>query len=353
MSAVSQAKRIVVKVGTSTLTYENGKLNLRRTEELCKVLSDLHNSGLEVVLVSSGAVGVGMGKLGIKERPTETEKKQAIAAVGQCELMFMYDKLFGEYNCMVAQVLLTADVTASENSKRNVENTFRELLNMDIIPVVNENDTVSIDELDGPHFGDNDTLSAVVAVDVALSLGLEDQLALISTGLTCVSADVAALVCVGVQNALVGLTVDEDDGSLRGLDGINDGLSGSGLDGVDDQNVHTLLQEGVDLLGLGVLVVLAIDDGDGVAHVLQVLFQVGAVQGHEVISKLIDADADVSRAGSSSCGRRGSGRSCSRGSSSRSGRTAAGSQNAGSTHNSGSFQEVTTRNHFHNLVLLH
>ena len=170
MSAVSQAKRIVVKVGTSTLTYENGKLNLRRTEELCKVLSDLHNSGLEVVLVSSGAVGVGMGKLGIKERPTETEKKQAIAAVGQCELMFMYDKLFGEYNCMVAQVLLTADVTASENSKRNVENTFRELLNMDIIPVVNENDTVSIDELDGPHFGDNDTLSAVVAKLVGADL---------------------------------------------------------------------------------------------------------------------------------------------------------------------------------------
>lgn len=117
-----------------------------------------------------------------------------------------------------------------------------------------------------------------VAVDVALSLGLEDQLALISTGLTCVSANVAALVCVGVQNALVGLTVDEDDGSLRGLDGINDGLSGSGLDGVDDQDVHALLQEGVDLLGLGVLVVLAIDDGDGVAHVLQVLFQVGAVR---------------------------------------------------------------------------
>ena len=94
MSAVAQAKRIVVKVETSTLTYENGKLNLRRTEELCKVLSDLHNSGLEVVLVSSGAVGVGMGKLGIKERP-QKRKKQAIAAVGQCELMFMYDKLLG------------------------------------------------------------------------------------------------------------------------------------------------------------------------------------------------------------------------------------------------------------------
>ena len=177
MSAVAQAKRIVVKVGTSTLTYENGKLNLRRTEELCKVLSDLHNSGLEVVLVSSGAVGVGMGKLGIKERPTETEKKQAIAAVGQCELMFMYDKLFGEYNCMVAQVLLTADVTASENSKRNVENTFRELLNMDIIPVVNENDTVSTDEIEFVNtFGDNDTLSALVAalVDADMLILLSD-----------------------------------------------------------------------------------------------------------------------------------------------------------------------------------
>lgn len=170
MSAVTQAKRIVVKVGTSTLTYENGKLNLRRTEELCKVLSDLHHSGLQIILVTSGAIGVGMGKLGLQERPIEIEKKQAIAAVGQCELMFMYDKLFGEYNCMVAQVLLTADVTASDNSKRNVENTFRELLNMNIIPVVNENDTVSVDELDGLQFGDNDTLSAVVATLVEADL---------------------------------------------------------------------------------------------------------------------------------------------------------------------------------------
>lgn len=170
MSAVTQAKRIIVKVGTSTLTYENGKLNLRRLEELCKVLSDLHNSGIEVILVTSGAIGVGMGKLGIQNRPAESEKRQAIAAVGQCELMFMYDKLFGEYNCMVAQVLLTADVTANAHSKRNVENTFRELLHMNIIPIVNENDTVSIDELDGPHFGDNDTLSAVVATLVQADL---------------------------------------------------------------------------------------------------------------------------------------------------------------------------------------
>ena len=102
MSAVTQAKRIVVKVGTSTLTYENGKINLRRMEVLCKVLSDLQNSGKEIILVTSGAIGVGVGKLGLAQRPQETERKQAVAAVGQCELMFMYDKLFGEYNRTVA-----------------------------------------------------------------------------------------------------------------------------------------------------------------------------------------------------------------------------------------------------------
>ena len=164
MSAVTQAKRIVVKVGTSTLTYENGKLNLRRMETLCKVLSDLQNSGREIVLVTSGAIGVGVGKLGMPERPQETVKKQAVAAVGQCELMFMYDKLFGEYNRTVAQVLLTGDVVANEHNKKNTQNTFSELIKMDIIPVVNENDSVAIDELVGNNFGDNDTLSATVAV---------------------------------------------------------------------------------------------------------------------------------------------------------------------------------------------
>jgi len=163
MSAVTQAKRIVVKVGTSTLTYENGKMNLRRMETLCKVLSDLQNSGREIILVTSGAIGVGVGKLGLPERPQETEKKQAVAAVGQCELMFMYDKLFGEYNRIVAQVLLTGDVIANEHNKKNTQNTFNELIKMDIIPVVNENDSVAIDELVGNNFGDNDTLSAMVA----------------------------------------------------------------------------------------------------------------------------------------------------------------------------------------------
>lgn len=160
---LQHAKTVVVKIGTSTLTYENGKLNLRRIEYLCRTLSDLQNSGRRIVLVSSGAIGVGVGKLGLARRPDETAKKQALAAVGQCELMFIYDKFFGEYHQNVAQVLLTADVTARESSRTNVVNTFSELLSMGIIPIVNENDTVAVDELEGRNFGDNDTLSAIVA----------------------------------------------------------------------------------------------------------------------------------------------------------------------------------------------
>ena len=158
-----KAKRIVVKVGTSTLTYDSGRLNIRRIDHLCKVLSDLQNSGREIILVSSGAIGVGVGKLGLKQRPKETRKKQAVAAVGQCELMFIYDKLFGEYNRTVAQILLTRDVVEQDHSKQNVGNTFEALMEMGIIPVVNENDTVAIDELEGQNIGDNDTLSAIVA----------------------------------------------------------------------------------------------------------------------------------------------------------------------------------------------
>ena len=138
-------------------------MNLRRIERLCRVLSDLQNSGREIILVTSGAIGVGVGKLGLPNRPQETAKRQAIAAVGQCELMFMYDKFFGEYNLTVAQVLLTGDVTADEHNRRNTENTFMELLGMGIIPIVNENDTVAVDELEGARIGDNDTLSAIVA----------------------------------------------------------------------------------------------------------------------------------------------------------------------------------------------
>ena len=156
-------KRTVVKVGTSTLTYENGKINYRRIESLCKVLSDLQNRGEQIMLVSSGAIGVGMGKAGLAKRPTETKKKQALAAIGQCELMFMYDKLFGEYNHSVAQILLTRDAVEIDYKRQNVINTIDELLEMNIIPIINENDTVAIDELEGNNFGDNDMLSAIVA----------------------------------------------------------------------------------------------------------------------------------------------------------------------------------------------
>ena len=160
MKDVAMAHRIVVKVGTSTLTYETGKMNLKRIDRLAMVLSDLRNRGKEIILVSSGAIGIAAGKLGLKEKPRDTKTKQAVAAVGQCELMYLYDKMFSEYNNTVAQILLTRDDIAIPRRKRNTQNTFAQLLEMGIIPVVNENDTVSVDEIE---IGDNDTLSAVVA----------------------------------------------------------------------------------------------------------------------------------------------------------------------------------------------
>lgn len=157
---IKKANRIVVKVGTSTLTYDTGKMNIKRIDTLARVLSDLHNQGKEVILVSSGAVGIAVGKLGLSEKPKETGKKQAIAAVGQCELMYLYDKMFSEYSNTVAQILLTKDDIVIPRRKRNIQNTFCTLMEMGIIPIVNENDTVSTDEIE---IGDNDILSAVVA----------------------------------------------------------------------------------------------------------------------------------------------------------------------------------------------
>ncbi len=158
-----EENKIVVKVGTSTLTYENGKINYRRIEHLCKVLADLQNQGNKIVLVSSGAIGIGVGKLGLKHRPTETKEKQALAAIGQCELMFMYDKIFGEYNHTIAQILLTKYDVETVQKRQNILNSMETLLDMDIIPIINENDTVAIDELEGANIGDNDMLSAIVA----------------------------------------------------------------------------------------------------------------------------------------------------------------------------------------------
>lgn len=157
-------RRIVVKVGTSTLTYENGNINLSRLEKLTREISDLTNRGYEIILVSSGAIGMGKAKLKLSEKPQTIMEKQAVAAVGQCELMALYSKLFGEYSHTVAQVLLTRDVIEDEHMRRNVSNTFEVLLSKGIIPIVNENDTVSIDEIENIcRFGDNDKLGAIVA----------------------------------------------------------------------------------------------------------------------------------------------------------------------------------------------
>ena len=159
--------RVVVKIGTSTLAHATGHLNIRRVEELCKVISDIKNAGNEVILVSSGAIGMGVGKLGLHSRPTDIPTKQAAAAVGQCELMYTYDKLFSEYNHTVAQLLITGDDVACENRHQNFSNTLNRLLELGALPIINENDTVSTDEI---VIGDNDTLAAIVAQSVKADL---------------------------------------------------------------------------------------------------------------------------------------------------------------------------------------
>ena len=160
--------RIVVKVGTSTLAHPTGRLNIQRMEKLCKVLSDLKNMGHEIILVSSGAIAMGFGKLNLSERPQDTPTKQASAAVGQCELMYIYDKLFTEYNHTVAQLLITApDIEEGGVRKQNFHNTLARLLELGALPVINENDTISTEEF---GIGDNDTLSAVVAATVKADL---------------------------------------------------------------------------------------------------------------------------------------------------------------------------------------
>lgn len=156
--------RIVVKVGTSTLAHDGGRLNIRRVELLCKVLSDLKNAGHEIILVSSGAIGMGVGKLGLSGRPEDMPGKQAAAAVGQCELMYTYDKLFAEYSHNVAQILLTADDIQDQRRSSHVHDTLECLLKWHALPVINENDAVATDEIGiQTTIGENDTLSAVVA----------------------------------------------------------------------------------------------------------------------------------------------------------------------------------------------
>ncbi len=169
--------RIVVKLGTSTLTHPTGRLNIRRVEALCKTLSDLKNAGHEIILVTSGAIGMGVGKLQLPGRPADMPTKQAAAAVGQCELMYVYDKLFSEYHHTVAQVLLTGADVHDSKRRENLKNTLTRLLELQAIPIVNENDAVSTDEIGVENtIGENDTLSAIVAelTDAGLLILLSD-----------------------------------------------------------------------------------------------------------------------------------------------------------------------------------
>ncbi|MGM9548278.1 MAG: glutamate 5-kinase [Faecousia sp.] len=159
--------RIVVKIGTTTLAHPTGHLNIRRVEQLCKIMSDIKNAGHELILVSSGAIGMGVGKLGLREKPKDIPSKQAAAAVGQCELMYTYDKLFSEYHHTVAQLLITGDDTASDTRRLNFTNTLNRLLELGALPIINENDTVATDEI---VIGDNDTLAAIVARSVHADL---------------------------------------------------------------------------------------------------------------------------------------------------------------------------------------
>ena len=179
MRNISDKHRIVIKLGTSTLAHKTGKLNIRRMTNLVRVISDLHNSGREIIIVSSGAVGLGAGKLGLAEKPKDTRSKQAVAAIGQCELMHIYDDMFAKYSITVAQILLTKTIISNPDHCRNFENTIEKLVSMDVIPIVNENDTIAIDELE-LEIGENDSLSAMVAelsnADLLLKLSDNDGL---------------------------------------------------------------------------------------------------------------------------------------------------------------------------------
>lgn len=168
MIDISSKKRIVVKLGTSVLTHKTGKMNIRRVRALVRVLSDLHNAGREFLIVSSGAVGMGVGKLNLPARPQDTPTKQAAAAVGQCELMHIYDDLFSGYNVTVAQILLTK-ATLSNDRLPHVQNTIRRLLELHVVPIINENDTVAIDELE-LEIGENDSLAARLAIAAGADL---------------------------------------------------------------------------------------------------------------------------------------------------------------------------------------
>jgi len=208
--------RVVIKIGTSTLAYPTGHLNIRRVEELCKIISDIKNAGNQVIVVSSGAIAMGVGKLGLRERPKDIPSKQAAAAVGQCELMYIYDKLFSEYNQTVAQLLITGDDIENETRHTNFSNTLTRLMELDSIPIINENDTVATKEI---VIGDNDTLAAIVAQSVKA-----DKLILLSDIDGLYTAD--PHIDPNAQLIKVANSIDEKILALAGGSGTNLGTGG-------------------------------------------------------------------------------------------------------------------------------
>ncbi|MDF2566773.1 MAG: glutamate 5-kinase [Oscillospiraceae bacterium] len=255
LDSFQDKKRIVVKVGTSTLTHSTGMLNIRRIEKFVKVLADIKNAGKEIILVTSGAIGVGVGKLGLKHKPVDTPSKQACAAIGQCELMYVYDKIFSEYNHTVAQVSLTRDIIENENRKLNVQNSFEKLLELGAIPIVNENDTVSVEEIE---FGDNDTLSAIVA-----SIVKADALIILS--------DIDGLYDKDPRNnedAKIIHTVDVIDDNIKALAGDKGSSFGTG-------GMITKIQAAEIATSAGIQVVIANGSNDDILYDLMDGTQVG------------------------------------------------------------------------------
>lgn len=244
---LKNAKRIVIKVGTSTLTYETGKINFLRIEKLARVIADIKNQGKEVVLVTSGAIGVGVGKLNLPEKPKAVREKQAVAAVGQCELMHIYSKFFSEYGYTVGQILLTRDVVENHSGRQNVINTFETLIEYGIIPVVNENDSVSIDEIEFGEkmvFGDNDTLSAIVS-----ELVNADLLIILSDIDGLYDCDPRKNDCASIISIIPEITPEIEDcaggeGSSRGTGGMLTKLSAGKI--ASEAGVDMVIANGID-----------------------------------------------------------------------------------------------------------
>ena len=229
------AMRIVIKIGTSTLAHPTGHLNIRLVEQLCKVVSDIKNAGHQVILVSSGAIGMGVGKLGLRSRPADIPTKQAAAAVGQCELMYTYDKLFSEYNHTVGQLLITGADIANPVRHENFRNTMNRLLELEALPIINENDTVATDEI---VIGDNDTLAAIVAKSIGA-----DKLVLLS--------DIDGLYTADPHkdpNAKLLAFISEITDDIRALGGGSAGFQGTGGMATKLRAAEICLEAGCDMV---------------------------------------------------------------------------------------------------------